>query len=65
VPSEARKRGSGGGSPRKCDDLLTGLSGLSTLSVRLTQFDWQRVHGVNSATYRDLGGGRGGNKIYS
>jgi hypothetical protein len=24
VPSEARKRGSGGGSPRKYDDLLTG-----------------------------------------
>jgi hypothetical protein len=27
-PSEARKRGSGGGSPRKCDDLLTGPSDL-------------------------------------
>jgi hypothetical protein len=27
-PSEARKRGSGGGSPRKHDDLLTGRSDL-------------------------------------
>ena len=26
-PSEARKRGSGGGSPRKYDDLLTGPEG--------------------------------------
>jgi hypothetical protein len=28
VPSEARKRGSGGGFPRKYDDLLTGPSDL-------------------------------------
>jgi hypothetical protein len=28
APSEARKRGSGGGSPRKHDDLLTGPSDL-------------------------------------
>jgi hypothetical protein len=28
VPSEARKRESGGGSPRKYDDLLTGPSDL-------------------------------------
>jgi hypothetical protein len=27
APSEARKRGSGGGSPRKYDDLLTGSFG--------------------------------------
>jgi hypothetical protein len=28
APSEARKRGSGGGSPRKNDDLLVGRSDL-------------------------------------
>jgi hypothetical protein len=30
--SEARKRGSGGGSPRKHDDLLTGASDLDVQS---------------------------------
>jgi hypothetical protein len=30
APSEARKRGSGGGSPRKYDDLLTGSSEASS-----------------------------------
>jgi hypothetical protein len=33
VPSEARKRGSGGGSPRKYDDLLTGPSDLDVQSM--------------------------------
>jgi hypothetical protein len=32
APSEARKRGSGGGSPRKHDDLLTGRSDLDAQS---------------------------------
>jgi hypothetical protein len=32
APSEARKRGSGGGSPRKHDDLLTGPSDLDAQS---------------------------------
>jgi hypothetical protein len=32
APSEARKRGSGGGSPRKYDDLLTGRSDLDVQS---------------------------------
>ena len=33
VPSEARKRGSGGGSPRKYDNILTGPSDLGVQSV--------------------------------
>ena len=33
APSEARKRGSGGGSPRKLDDLLTGPSDLKVPAV--------------------------------
>ena len=33
APSEARKRGSGGGSPRKYDDLLTGPSELDAQSA--------------------------------
>jgi hypothetical protein len=37
APSEARKRGSGGGSPRKYDDLLTGPSDLSS-SIYIPQF---------------------------
>jgi hypothetical protein len=34
APSEARKRGSGGGSPRKYDDVLTGPSDLDVQSTQ-------------------------------
>ena len=33
APSEARKRGSGGGSPRKHDDLTTGAESVPLLNV--------------------------------
>jgi hypothetical protein len=38
APREARKRGSGEGSPRKHDDLLTGLSDLDAQSSGITHF---------------------------
>jgi hypothetical protein len=50
APSEARKRGSGGGSPRKYDDLLTGPSlGMPSL----VEFDHRFVgcHWYSSIIY--------------
>jgi hypothetical protein len=43
APSEARKRGSGGGSPRKHDDLLTGPSDLVKAVKELNVSKWDRL----------------------
>jgi hypothetical protein len=60
VPSEARKRGSGGGSPRKYDDLLAGPSDLLDKLIDLLRSGDQAVP-VNSepseARKRGFGGG--------
>jgi hypothetical protein len=45
APSEARKRGSGGGYPRKHDDLLMGLSDLAAKAVPGTTRRAKRENG--------------------
>jgi hypothetical protein len=58
APSEARKRGSGGGSPRKHDDLLTGRLYLDVLSRRL----WSCTSDSAPSEARKRGSGGGSPK---
>ena len=55
VPSEARKRGSGGGSPRKYDDLLTGPLDLDAQSRQLCSCTGDSA--PSEARQRGSGGG--------
>jgi hypothetical protein len=54
APSEARKRGSGGGSPRKYDDLLTGRSDLA-IRVKTVMEPYQSDSGPSEVRKRGLG----------
>jgi hypothetical protein len=55
APSEARKRGSGGGSPRKHDDSLTGPPDLEVQSRQL----WSCTHDSAPSEARKRGSGGG------
>jgi hypothetical protein len=60
APSEARKRGSGGGSPRKYDDILTGPCDLEVQSRQL----WSCASDSAPSEARKRGSGGGSPKKY-